>query len=250
MTSTDGALRKLLLETGEQDASSAKLQEYRARLGELGAIAASKVGRTSAASWSAEVKLTPGGPSKVMTVTPPTYVRLDRQQSEASAAVRAGLTRCGILEHRALATGAAGDADAYIASLAELDVAMVSMWALEAFLAVRRRSDVADARLALSERTAELAGAVRASIVDRDKPLTDTVVDMVYELRGVHAHLRASADPPAVNAMERLVKAPAVTFEDKGLHEARIKVGGRNARVREKAHARQAKRWRKHVFVT
>lgn len=106
--------------------------EYRAAIGALGPAAGPLV--ASGPEWEALLR-----DGRALHVRAPAYVTLARALEEARAGMRAALERAGILEHRALCTGATSDADAYTQALRRVDEAAARLWELEATGAAARR---------------------------------------------------------------------------------------------------------------
>jgi hypothetical protein len=202
------------------------VEQYRHRIGDLGGAVAGLV--TTKAPWSIEVK--EGGKTMLMSVTPPTYVRLDEEAKAAHEAVRAALVRSGMLEHRAMVTASVEDANAYIESLGVLDAAMVVMWGVEAYGAMRKRSLMMGARKELSDQVIRAS----ADIASRSSELPDDAYMVSKQaLRAAHSELINTSPLPDA-AIERAITEPLLTFEDGGVVAARRGVRERNARVQAK----------------
>jgi hypothetical protein len=207
------------------------MEEYRARLTDLGDLAVAKLG--SGKPWSAEVRQSPGGDVKVMTVTPPVYVTHEATMAAARLAARSAFAACSVLEHRATTTGAGPDASAYFAALGELDTALTRLWDAEETGAARKRVDVEDARLALRARAQELLQSSAATAVDEGS------VRQRHEARSTYADA-LSTSPLPDNAIDMVVSPPAVVYEDRRANAVRRATGKVTARVAGKVAARAA----------
>lgn len=204
------------------------MDEYRARLKDLGALAASKIGSTK--PWTTEIRQTPDGDLKIMSVKPPVYVSLESALDTASIGVRAALVNCSVLEHRALTTGTKEDVDTYFDALGELDAAMARLWDSHEIGATRKRVDVEDARQSLRDAARQLMVSSSSSQVSSES------VAQRHDARAVYTQALDASSMPDY-AIDTIVSMPSVIFEDKRENAVRKATGKTLARVAGKVAA-------------
>ena len=208
------------------------MEEYRARLADLGNLAASKLG--AGKPWSAEVRQANGSDVKVMTVTPPAYITLDDAFATERLAVRKAFIECGMTEHRVTITGDRKDADAYFNALGELDAALSILWDLEETGVARKRVEVDDMHHTLLARADELL------TTSYSTPPTENSVSLRYEARAAHDQA-LSTTPLPDSAIYLVITPPIVTYEDKRANAVRRATGKVASRVAGKVAARKKK---------
>jgi hypothetical protein len=209
------------------------MEEYRARLADLGNLAASKIG--AGKPWTADVRQAAGKDVTVMTVTPPTYMTLEDALAAGRLAVRKAFIECSMQEHRATVTGDRKNADAYFSALGELDVALSRLWETEETGVARKRVEIDDMQGVLRARAQELLATSYSS-----SP-TENSVSLRYEARAAHDEA-LNTTPLPDSAIYLVVTPPTVTYEDRRANAVRRATGKVAARVAGKVAARNKKR--------
>lgn len=180
-------------------------------------------------------------------MSPPVYAWFDDELRGACAHVNAALTLSGVLEQRAVATGDASDAAAYLESLDDLDAAFAAWWALEARCALATRVAPSEACAALDAELAELDAA--RSKMGRPDPKTPhaTAVQRLRDLDAQRASVRERrlvvehARLPA-SALVRITEEPHLHVESRHMSDSRNAAHVRKAHTLQKLKAVRAAR--------
>lgn len=184
------------------------LTEYRSRLEQLGSRVAGPL-VASGVEWSAPLK---GG--RAVRMRAPTYVPLDVRVLEAQRSARDALHECGVLEHRALVTGAEQDAQAYLAALPTLDVALAELWALEAANALVGRSAVSRRRVQLNAQFDAVSARITQRLAKGRAGLDDGLLADLDAQNKTHALLQQERPLPGSATLDIPLRPPLVTDED------------------------------------
>lgn len=159
----------------------------------------------------------------------PEYCTHEQELRIARLAFSSALADSSASEHRALATGAPADAQAYIDSLSQLEEASAKLWAVEAYGAQRKRVRPAATKAGLASRLAELTAARSGKGVRSAADL----FKIEAERAALHAHMeqvfREGALPDV--AIVRVLRAPRIRTEPVSRVQSQARVARRNNAV-------------------